>query len=273
MSAYLVLTDFTPDADRALAYAAALAAPMGASLVLLHVRRESLLDPEAFTGRIRHMSEGEIAAALAQRAATVNVPVVVEMTVESIANGVEEAVARHQAVLVVLGKPATDAIPDELATSTSLTLLRDTQVPLLVVPAAAAATQQAPARITLAADGEAFRLSEPVIVSVQKLLQRLQPALAVAYVAEPGQSDDCRLALASVLHSGLGTDLPDIQTHGVRHHARAAGILQAAAETQADLLVLVTRRRSFLGELFHRSVSAQVVLHSALPVLLLPATE
>ncbi|WBO85322.1 universal stress protein [Hymenobacter yonginensis] len=272
MSALLVLTDFTPDADHALAYAAALAAPLGASLVLLHIRRESLLDPDAFTGKIRHMSEGEVAAALAERAATVRVPIVVETAVESVADGVEEAVSRHRAVLVILGKPNTDATPDELVASTSLTLLRATQVPLLVVPGQATAAVP-PARLTLAADGQPFRLAPSIIASTQKLLQRVHPALTVTHVAEPEDSDDCRMALASVLHSGLGTDLPHIDTHGVRHLQPAGGILQAATETSADLLVVVARRRSFLGQIFNRSVSAQVVLHSTVPVLLLPATE
>ena len=272
MSAFLVLTDFTPEADQALAYAAALAAPLGGNIVLLHVRRESLLDPDVFNGKIRHMSEGEIAAALAERVATVQVPIVVEAPVENVAAGVQEAVARYRPALVVLGKPDTEATPDELVTSTSLTLLRAAQVSLLIVPGAAGMAP-VPGRITLAADGQSFRLSEPVIVSVQKLLQRLHPALTVVHVAEPEDSDDCRLALASVLHSGLGTDLPHINTFGIRHREPAAGILQAATQTQADLLVVITRRRSFLGQLFHRSVSAQVVLHSAVPVLLLPATE
>ena len=269
---FLVLTDFTPDADRALDYADALAIPMGASIVLLHIRRESLLDPDAFTGKIQHMSEGEVAAALAQRAATVQVPIVVESTVEGVAEGVKEAVARHHSALVILGKPDTEDTPDELVASTSLKLLRATQVPLLVVPVGTTATMP-PARITLAADGQAFRLAEPVIVSVQKLLQRLQPELTVTHVAEPEDDDDSSIALATVLHSGLGTDLPTIKTCGVRHRTPSRGILQAGHETQADLLVLVARRRSFLGLLFNRSVSAQVILHSELPVLLLPATE
>ncbi|SHK86860.1 universal stress protein [Hymenobacter psychrotolerans] len=269
---FLVLTDFTPDADRALEYAAALAAPMQASIVLLHIRRESLLDPDTFTGKIRHMSEDEVAAALAERAATVQVPITVESTGEGIAAGVKSAIARHRSALIILGKPETEEIPDELVASTSLQLLRATQVPLLVVPVGTEAPSP-PARITLAADGQPFRLSEPVVVSVQKLLQRLHPELTVTYVAEPEDSDDATLARASVLHSGLGTDLPHINTCGIRHRTPSRGILQAATETQADLVVVVARRRSFLGLLFNRSVSTQVILHSELPVLLLPASE
>ena len=267
----LVLTDFTPDADQALAYADGLAAALGTSILLLHIRRESLLDPDAFTGTIRHLSEGEVAAALAKRAAAVRVPITVEAAVEGVSGGVKDALARHRASLIVLGKPNTETTPDELVSSTSLTLLRATSVPLLVVPAGAAA--EPPTRITLAADGQPFHLAEPVIVAIQKMLQRLQPTLTVTRVAEPEDNDDCTVALATVLHSGIGTGLPQIHKHHIRHSSPSKGILQAATETQADLLVLIARRRSFLGQLFNRSVSAQVILHSALPILLLPAGE
>jgi nucleotide-binding universal stress UspA family protein len=51
----------------------------------------------------------------------------------------------------------------------------------------------------------------------------------------------------------------------------APGVLQAVADTQADLLVLIARPRSFWSGLFHRSVTAAVLRRSTVPVLLLPA--
>ena len=54
-------------------------------------------------------------------------------------------------------------------------------------------------------------------------------------------------------------------------HDPAAGVLRAVAEAQADLLILIARPRSFLGRLFHRSVTAQVLRGCPVPVLLVPA--
>jgi nucleotide-binding universal stress UspA family protein len=51
----------------------------------------------------------------------------------------------------------------------------------------------------------------------------------------------------------------------------AAGILQAVEDTRADQLVMMARPRSFLGQLFHHSVTAQVLRRTRVPVLLLPA--
>jgi nucleotide-binding universal stress UspA family protein len=171
--------------------------------------------------------------------------------------------------LVVLGKPDTDAAPDELVSSLSLNLLRAISVPLLVVPIAAAA-DDVPQKLLLAVDGQAFQLDAPITEAAQQLLQGLSATPVVVQVAAPDADDDPAAAVATVASSGLAAGLPQVQTHRLRHSTIPGGIVQAAAETQADLLVLVARRRSFLGQLFNSSVSAQVILHSPIPVLLLP---
>jgi nucleotide-binding universal stress UspA family protein len=57
----------------------------------------------------------------------------------------------------------------------------------------------------------------------------------------------------------------------VRAEHPAEAIVHAAQPGAYDLVVLIARPRSFLGQLFHRSVTAQVLLHSRVPVLVLPA--
>ncbi|GAB3226557.1 hypothetical protein GCM10027346_08940 [Hymenobacter seoulensis] len=269
---FLVLTDFTPAADQALRYAAALAGPLGAPLVLVHIRRESLLDPDAFNGSIRHMSEGEVAASLAERVQALGVPTTVESAMEGVEAAVADAVRRHSPALVVLGKPNTETVPDELVTSTSLKVLRATRTPLLVIPLGTTAPVP-PKCITIAADNSAISLKTQS-EGVRILLERLQPQVTVTHVAEPEDSDSCTASLDAVAASGLLGSFPSrVRTHGVRHRRIPEGIIQAAHETKADMLVLIARRRSFLGQLFNRSVTPQVVLHSHLPVLLLPALD
>ncbi|MCA8829390.1 universal stress protein [Hymenobacter pini] len=269
---FLVLTDFTPAADQALRYAAALAAPVQAPLVLLHIRRETLLDPDAFNGSIRHLSEGEVAASLQERIQGLTLPVVVESAVDGVEVAVADAVRRHAPSVVVLGKPDTETTPDELVSSTSLKLLRATRTPLLVVPVGTQAAVP-PHNITVAADNNSISLKAQS-EGIRELLLQLKPRLTVTHVAEPENDDTCSAAVQAVAASSLvaGSDIR-IHSHGVRHRRIPEGILQAAQETHADLLVLVARRRSFLGQLFNRSVTSQVILHGHLPMLLLPALD
>ena len=269
---FLILTDFTPAADQALRYAAALAAPIQAPLVVLHIRRETLLDPDAFNGSVRHLSEGEVAAALQARTQPLGVSVTVESAVEGVEAAVADAVHRYSPSLVVLGRPDTETTPDELVSSTSLKLLRATRTPLLVVPIGITATVP-PHAITIAADNSPISLKKQS-EGMRELLVHLKPRLTVAHVAEPENSDTCTAALDAVTASGLVAGIETrIYAHGVRHRRVPEGILQAAHETHADLLVLIARRRSFLGQLFSRSVTSQVILHGHLPLLLLPALD
>ncbi|SNR91177.1 universal stress protein [Hymenobacter mucosus] len=267
----LILTDFTPAADQALHYAAALAAPLGASLILLHIRRESLLDRDAFTGHIQHLSEGEVAAALEERTRGLAVPVQVESTVDGVSAAVADAAQRHQPALLVLGKPDTETTPDELVSSTSLTILRATRTPLLIIPINSTATVP-PRRITIAADNNGFSL-KPQTEPIRDLLHTLKPTVTLVHVVEPEENDECPQAHQAVLDSGLLRELPSVHTHGVRCRQIPQGILQGVSETQADMLLLIARRRSFLGQLFNRSVTSQVVLHGHVPVVLLPALD
>ena len=54
----VVLTDFFAVSNRALSYAAGLAVPLKASLLLLHARHDALLAPAEFASR--HTAEGEV---------------------------------------------------------------------------------------------------------------------------------------------------------------------------------------------------------------------
>ena len=72
----LILTDFFQAANRALDYATNLALPLRARLVLLHVRRDSVLDPEMFTGLLSNLSQQSINLALNHVVQNLPVPVV-----------------------------------------------------------------------------------------------------------------------------------------------------------------------------------------------------
>ena len=68
-----------------------------------------------------------------------------------------------------------------------------------------------------------------------------------------------------------GTRDAPLALHDAADYEPATGILRAVAEAQADLLILITRPRSFLGSLFHHSVTAKLLENCPIPVLVLPA--
>lgn len=265
----LVLTDFFQAANRALDYATNLAPALGARLVLLHVRRDSLLDPEMFTGELSNLSKAAITLALSRVAGNLAVPVVAEVGHGRVAYAVLDAVARHHPALIVVGRPDYSHTPEELVHTTSLDILRTAPHPMLVVPHTVA-TIQPPRRILLAVDGEEFTLGE-YAGAARHLLTTLGAELTVLHVA-PNEATDDTAALDSVLRTGLTVDLSaPVRTRVVAADNPTEGILAAANPDEFDAVMVVARQRSLLGQLFHRSVTAQVMLHSPLPVLVVPA--
>jgi nucleotide-binding universal stress UspA family protein len=186
-----------------------------------------------------------------------------------VAYAVADAVRRHHPALVVLGRPDYSGTPDELVHTTSLDILRAALCPMLVVPHTVHSTAP-PRRVLLAVDGDEFTLGGHT-GSVRRLLSALAPELTVLHVADQDGAPETTAALDSVLHTGLTVELPPVQTLTVVAPHPAGGILQAAKAGKYDMIMLVARRRSFLGKLFHCSVTAEVLLHSKLPVLVLPA--
>lgn len=265
----LVLTDFFPAADRALDYATNLAAPLGARLVLLHVRRDSVLDPDALSGVFSNLSRPAERLALNSLARELPVPVVAEVGHGRLLPAVADAVSRHEPVLIVLGRPDRDELPDELAATTALEILQHAPYPMLVVPAKLASAAP-PRRLLLAADGEPFTLGNYAGMA-RHLLSALHAELTVLHCAPHATDSGRAAALESVLQTGLALDLAPPRVRQVEAADAAEGILAAARPADCDAVVLLARRRSVLGSLFHRSVTAQVLLHSQVPVLVLPA--
>ncbi len=266
----LILTDFFRAANEALDYATNLAGPLGARLVLLHVRRDSLLDPEMFTEELSDLSKEATALALNRVADNLAVPVVAEIGHGRVAFAMADAVSRHHPLLVLLGRPDYSAIPDELVQTTALDILRTAPYPMLIVPHTL--TDKAlPRRVLLAVDGEDFTLG-PHAGAMRHLLTALNAELTVLHVAPDAAlnvSED--EVMDSVRRTGLNVDLPAPLRYQRTVAARPAdGILHGAQALNADLIVVLARPRSFWGQLFHHSVTAEVLLHSPVPVLVLP---
>ena len=269
----LVLTDFYQPADHALAYADRLATAIGARLVLLHVRRDAILDPEQLSGTLADLDTEAINLAFASLVRGLAAPAVAEIGHGLVAEAVARAVRQHQPTLIVLGRNNAGSTPDELLTPLALALLRTVPHPMLVVPESPI-SPPAPRRVLLAVDGDPFTLGQ-YAGAVRQLFDALPAALTVLHVLPHGSTDELPgQALESVLRTGLADDLAVLTRHRrVSAPYPAEGILRVAAPAECDVIALIARPRSFLSRLFHRSVTAQVLLHSAIPVLVLPATE
>lgn len=273
--ALLVLANFPEAAEKTARMAATLGSPMQLPLVLLHLNLlPALLEPELMAAAARQLArdEAETVAGLRALARRLPVPTEVAEAAGATADAVAAAVAQYQPLLLAMGLSPEHDLMDRLLHNQLLPVLRATHQPLLLVPEGCPPIAGPPGRVLLAVDAEPFRPSEPAHALIP-LLASWQAAYTVTHVVAGQQqalSPD-RQAPANVRCSGLVPPGAPLEFYQASHASPAAGIHQSVVDTQADLLVLIARPRSFLGHLFHRSVTAQVLRQSQVPVLLVPA--
>ncbi|MDB5271417.1 MAG: hypothetical protein JWP58_4457 [Hymenobacter sp.] len=271
--AFVVLTDLSAAAGDAQAYTARLAARLHGCMVLLHVylNLNPLRDPEelVLTTAAELAGRQKMQTDLQQQVRQLPVPAEAELSFDPLASAVDKAVRRHQPLLLAMGRAAHPGRLDRLLPNEVEPILQATHYPLLLVPEGWAETEL-PQRMLVAADGRAFTLAAPAL-ALRELLLTLQPTTAVAHVAHethgPSHGD---VALKSVLSTQLFGHLTNNSLYEVREEAPADGILHAAAELNSQLIVMLARPHTFLGGVFHRSVTAQVLHRSPVPVLVLP---
>ena len=263
---------FYESARHAVHYADTLAEALHGRLVLLHVNRASLYDPYALVGEGYHQAElsreTDTAAALYRQAEALHTPTTVEIATDLLPAVAQDVAERHRPTLFVLGQPDLSHPSAASVAMSCAELLRAGHYPLLVVPMRALATR-APHRMLIAADREPFALA-PAAQPLCQLLAQAGSDVVVAHVSS-GVEDDagCGAALRAVQASGLVGDItPELR--GYEYGDYCEGVLAAVQDTQPDLVVLLARKRSFLGELFHRSVTARVLARCPVPVLVLP---
>jgi nucleotide-binding universal stress UspA family protein len=272
MPSIVVLTDFFAVSNRALSYAAGLAVPLKASLLLLHSRHDKLLAPAEFASR--HTSEGELNTAYALEKLAAGQPVTTGVVISgfSLAEAVQDVVGLHPPLFVVLSRTGAEPSPEDLVTESAMDLLRHSPYPLLVIPPAGWDAFP-PRRLLLAVDGAPFSLVAYRDV-LSQLLHATQGTLRLVQVTDNDETPPSAAAvLDTVRTNDLVNELAQDSLHQVFQHTVVGGILREAAGQQADMLVVIARHHSLLGGLFHRSVTAQLLRESAIPVLVLPAAE
>ena len=269
----LVLTSFFAESRHALGFAAALAAPLGARVVLLHVGQltspndDIRLPPPPQASR-------ELHEALRALASEQHVPTDFELVPDLLPGAAEDLARRYGPALFVLGRPAADRFDFDLGAAV-LQILRHAQLPVLLVPETYTGPVS-PGHLAVAADDEPFELHRRG-KAAQQLLHKLAPARITVITASPMQDDErCAAALHHVRASGLlpltAGSAPLVVAGFYATHPDK-GVLAGLATLGADWLLVLARRHALLDGLFHRSVTSRLLLHSPVPVLVVPATE
>jgi len=268
---FLVLTDASPADEPTLAYAAALAAPLGASLHLVHVLESPLIAALDYGPPLSDTGYAQaVRMALTQAAANLSVPTTTEVIEGSWQSFFEQTLAASQPALLIAGLTATDGPLSEWLSNRSLPLACQTGYPLLLVPEyLPKAAVHPPSRVVLALEDHSFRLT-PQAQAMAPLLALLHCTVTPVTVRLPSYTRPEGAERPAVQHCGLPNNLFYKELYEVVNERPASGIWQAADELEADLVVLFDQGHGWAHKLFSGSVIADVLRYSQVPVLLLP---
>ena len=269
----LVLTSFFAESRHALHFAKELALRLEARVVLLHVNQLTLLNDEVPLAPMPQATR-ELRQAMHALATEQNLPADIELVPNLLPGTAEDVARRYGPALFVLGRPAAKRFDYDLGAAV-LQVLRNAQLPVLLVPEAYPGPT-VPHHLAIAADDEPFVLHHAA-KAAQLLLHELALARTTVITASPMQDDaGCAAALHHVRSSGL---LPppakgaELAVEGFYATHPDEGVLAGLATLGADWLVVLARRHTLLGGIFHRSVTSRLLLHSPVPVLVVPTME
>jgi nucleotide-binding universal stress UspA family protein len=269
----VVLTDFSPAGDRACAYAAALAAPLGAALHLVHVFSLPFTSPRMAVA-MRYANAEHIledSRLLQQKADELPLPATTQIVEADWAGAVAQVLAEYHPLLLVAGLTATDGPFNEWLSNRPLPLAYQTGYPLLLVPEnLPLAALHPPRRLLLAVEDQPFQLS-PEARLLGPQFDILGCQVFVATVVPPDVPPAGQTGLHAAWHCGLGAALARAELRQVVDAQPASGIWQAADELEADLVVLLDQGHGWAHKVFSGSVIADVIRYSQVPVLLLAA--
>src|SRR5688500_3525014 len=131
----IVLTDFSEAAENATTYGKDLAIAIGADVYLLHIWDNSLLNPDLFINSHPYNSGKKIENALRERSQNSDKALAVKPVLlkGSITDQLPAFIKNIPNALVIIGKRFTENTPDEMVSSTSINLLDNEGISLLIV--------------------------------------------------------------------------------------------------------------------------------------------
>lgn len=272
MKTILVPTDFSDNAAHALTYAAALANQVRAKLIIVHIINLPVrsVGSNAIIPRDAQL-ENESQQELNQLSKKLQMEYGSELEVDTICQfgffmaTLNELVVTKLVDLVIMGTHGASNLLDNLIGSNTSLYIKVASCPVLAVPAQANFTGFK--KIAYASD---FESDETIFLH------------QLFGMAEPFKTEVTILNVQTIYQLNIVDDdqiLRDIVKHfpenrysfaTIKEDDVVEGLHQFLEDNTVDMLAISIHKRDFLEDLFHRSISKQLLFHATVPVLSLP---
>jgi nucleotide-binding universal stress UspA family protein len=270
MKTILVPTDFSPVAENAMRFAADMAQHIKAAVLLLHVYQLPVVVSEVamvMTG------EGELRAESDERLNELKeklekltmgrVPVFIQSRYGSVTNELEDACANINPFVVVMGTMGMGKMERMMFGSTTLTAIRRLHAPVMVIPPGVVFSPVQ--KIGLACDFKNVQTCTPK-KEIKAVVNEFGAELHVVNV-DRGFKHYAPAAReqSTLLHNMLEELHPHY--HFICRENIEESLDEFALRNQIGFLIVVPKKHSFTGGLFHKSCSNELVTHAHVPVM------
>ncbi len=264
----LVPTDFSDTARNAFRYALSLANVWGADIDLVHVLRPAV-DVGVLAGggqepsqtprrKMDLLFEEAFEAGIESSRIKVNRLLVNGQVGEEI----RKLIHSQSVDLVIMGTTGESGMLGKWLGSTSTEVARKANCPVLLVPGL---LQFSPYKqVVYAFDGQLQDLK--CLQQGVELVEGFKPGFHLAQVEKQGST--YHLVQKRMNLSGV-SQLNELFFNTIQSPDVLSGLSAYVDQSDADLLVFSTWRRSVLEDLFHRSVTRKMILRATIPILVL----
>lgn len=284
MKTIVVPIDYSKHSRNALGYGLEIASLTGARLVLFHAFYPIMPPPASLNttdvigaleeGKARSLEDfgrttlAEIGKENGRLDVYKTIPIKAGARMGGSYEMILEAIKRYEADLVIMGMQGGGAISQALLGSNTISVMQECEVPILAVPEN---IPFKPFRKVVFATNMRKMPPSTDLEPLRDFLLPFEPALKVLHLYRNNMqlgNFDPSAAQEQVEQKlqGLALDF----TYDVRENV-AEGIQQFIQEQQADLLVLIPQRHSFLERLLDKSITGKITAHPQVPLLALPS--
>lgn len=272
MKTIIAPTDFSAAAENATEYAADLALQLHAELKLIHVVQMPLVILDVPVPVENYETSIEDATASMnqlkdrlQQQTKNKIPISGSVVDGSFRTQVMAMMEGGADVWIVMGTTGSGAIDTLLFGSYTLLTAREFTCPLIIVPPGARFRKIE--HVGLACDMR--HVSETIpFDAIGKLFRDLRARLIVLYVSKPNENMyPSVLTETKSIQRNLANLHPDIRI--VTNENIGDGIVDFVYKEAIDLLLLIPKERNFLENLFHKSITKDMVLHPKVPIMIM----
>ncbi len=279
MTTILVPTDFSPNAAKALNYAAELSRLVGARIIIMHVTdlthasiNENVILPENSDKEIIGLANEKLDVLTLNTKEISGGPVEHQLYNGFVTDAIEQAARENKADMVIMGTLGDTGLREKLFGSITAKVISHVHIPVLAIPLLY--EWEPPENILLAINhiDEAPETFALLTQMVDKLKANLNITIFTNEDKESAAEflqhrRDIEIFCKKMQHLHPELKILPIPVYG---HNFEDAIKTYISENETQMLVMVTHKRSFLESIFNRSMTRKMSYHTDIPLLSIP---